>query len=194
MSGLYDAAAAGDVDGVRRALDAGTPVDTRGAGGRTPLFVAVTGDHVEVARLLVEAGADPDAPDDRHDTPFLETGVSGSVAMLDVLLTADPDVTIVNRFGGVAVIPASERGHVDYVRTVLERTAIDVDHVNDLGWTALLECVVLGDGTARYQEIARILVAHGADVTIPDKQGVDALEHARARGFTEIADILAAAR
>ncbi len=178
---------------MRRALDAGTPVDARGAGGRTPLFVAVTGDHVEVARLLIAAGADPDALDDRHDTPFLETGVSGSVAMLDVLLPADPDVTIVNRFGGVAVIPASERGHVDYVRAVLERTAIDVNHVNNLGWTALLECVILGDGTTRYQEIARILVAHGADVSIADRDGRTALDHARTRGYREIADALVAA-
>ena len=178
---------------MRRALAAGTPVDARGEGGRTPLFVAVTGDHVEVARLLIAAGADPDALDDRHDTPFLETGVSGSVAMLDVLLAADPDVTIVNRFGGVAVIPASERGHVDYVRAVLERTAIDVNHVNNLGWTALLECVILGDGTTRYQEIARILVAHGADVSIADSDGRTALDHARTRGYREIADALVAA-
>lgn len=188
---LYEAAEAGDVAAVRRALADGAAVDGRGPGGRTPLFVAVTGDHVEVARELVAAGADPDALDDRHDTPFLETGVSGSVAMLDVLLAADPDPAIVNRFGGVAVIPASERGHVDYVRAVLARTDIDVNHVNNLGWTALLECVLLGDGSARYQEIARILVDAGADVSIPDRDGRTALEHARERGYTGIVEVLA---
>ena len=49
-----------------------------------------------------------------------------------------PDLTVRNRYGGVSVIPASERGHVDYVRRVVQ-TDIDVNHVNDLGWTALLE-------------------------------------------------------
>jgi hypothetical protein len=59
--------------------------------------------------------------------------------MAEVLLTADPDLTIRNRFGGLSHIPASERGHAAYVELVLDRTDIAVDHVNDLGV----------DGTAR---------------------------------------------
>ena len=101
--------------------------------------------------------------------------------MLEALLPADPDLTIVNRFGGVSVIPASERGHVDYVRRVVT-TGIDVNHVNRLGWTALLEAVILGNGGEAHQEIVRILLAAGADPSIADKDGVTALEHARARG------------
>ena len=149
----------------------------------------MTADRVDVARLLVQLGADPDALDDQHDTPWLVTGVTGSVAMAEVLLSADPDLTIRNRFGGVSVIPASERGHVDYVRRVV-RTGIDVNHVNDLGWTALLEAVILGQGTERWQQIVRVLLAHGADPAIADDDGVTALEHARAKGYAEIARIL----
>ena len=155
-----------------------------------PLLLASTYDRVDVARLLVALGADPDALDDRHDTPWLVTGVTGSVAMLEVLLPAEPDLTIRNRYGGVSVIPASERGHVDYVRRVVQ-TGIDVNHVNDLGWTALLEAVILGDGTAPYQEIVGILLDAGADRTIADADGVTALQHATNRGQTEVAQILA---
>ena len=43
-----------------------------------------------VARMLVYLGADPDALDDQHDTPWLVTGVTGSVDMLEVLLPAEP--------------------------------------------------------------------------------------------------------
>ena len=50
------------------------------------------------------------------------------------------------------LIPASERGHVAYVRRAV-RTGIDANHVNDLGWTALLEAVILGDGSRPYQQI-----------------------------------------
>jgi hypothetical protein len=50
-----------------------------------------------------------------------------------------------NRYGGTALIPACHYGHVETVRLLLG-TAIDVDHVNNLGWTALLEAVILGDG------------------------------------------------
>ena len=86
-------------------------------------------------------------------------------------------------------IPAADRGHVDVVRRLLE-TEIDVDHVNDLGWTALLEAVILGDGGLRHTEIVRLLVDAGADVTIADREGVTALEHAHAAGYDEIVAIL----
>ena len=67
--------------------------------------------------------------------------------MLREVLRGAPDLALTNRYGGVSIIPASDRGHVDYVRAMLE-TEIDVDHVNNLGWTALLEAVILGDGGA----------------------------------------------
>jgi ankyrin repeat protein len=74
------------------------------------------------------------------------------------------------------------------------RTGIDVNHVNDLGWTALLEAVILGRGTAPWQRIVEILLEAGADPSIPDGDGVTALEHARQRGFDEIVATLRAAR
>jgi ankyrin repeat protein len=186
---LLRAASVGDADGVAVALRAGADLEARDTRGRTPLLIAAAEDHVEVARLLVNLGADPDALDDRHDTPWLVTGVTGSVAMLETLMPARPDLTIRNRYGGVSVIPASERGHVDYVRRVVQ-TGIDVNHVNDLGWTALLEAVILGDGAEPYQRIVRILLDAGADRAIADRDGVTALEHAERMGFSELARIL----
>ncbi len=174
------------------ALRDGARLEARDASGRTALLLASAGDHVEAARVLVAMGADPDALDDQHDTPWLVTGVTGSVAMLEVLLPASPDLGAVNRFGGVSVIPASERGHVEYVRRVVS-TGIDVNHVNRLGWTALLEAVLLGNGGARHQEIVRILLGAGADASIGDRDGVTALEHAERLGFEEIAAILRSA-
>jgi len=186
---LLKAAADGDADTVAAALRAGANIEARDSHRRTPLLLAVTNDHVAVADVLVAMGASADALDDRHDTPWLVTGVTGSVPMLEALLPADPDMTIVNRYGGVSVIPASERGHVDYVRRVV-RTGIDVNHVNGLGWTALLEAVILGDGGPAHQEIVKILLAHGADRSIADHDGVTALEHARQKGFDAIAALL----
>jgi uncharacterized protein len=186
---LLDAALSGDADRAALALRAGADLEARDERHRTPLLRAVTEDRVEVARLLVAMGADPDALDDQHDTPWLVTGVTGSVPMLEALLPADPDFTIRNRFGGVSVIPASERGHADYVRRVV-RTGIDVDHVNDLGWTALLEAVILGDGGPAHREIVQILLDAGADPSIADRDGVTPLAHAEASGQVEVARIL----
>ncbi|MBD3915772.1 ankyrin repeat domain-containing protein [Nocardioides hwasunensis] len=187
---LLRAAASGDADGAALAVRAGAPLEARDARRRTPLLLAVIDDRLEVADLLARLGADPDAVDAQQDTPWLVTGVTGSVAMGQLLLPLDPDVTLRNRYGGVSIIPASERGHVAYVRWALQHTDIDVDHVNDLGWTALLEAVVLGEGTERWQRIVTILLRHGADRSIPDRDGVTALAHARARGYDEIAALL----
>jgi ankyrin repeat protein len=107
--------------------------------------------------------------------------VNGSVPMARIVAAAKPDYAILNRFGGTSAIPAGERGHDEYVAWVAEHTSIDLDHVNDLGWTALLEAVILGEGTARWQRIVKTLVAAGVDVSIPDKNGVTALEHAQRR-------------
>ena len=94
-----------------------------------------------------------------------------------------------NRYGGVSVIPASERGHVDYVRRVVT-TGIDVNHVNRLGWTALLEAVILGDGGRDHQEVVRALLDGGADPGIADREGRTPLDHAEAKGHKEIAALL----
>ncbi|MGH1564107.1 ankyrin repeat domain-containing protein [Mumia sp. DW29H23] len=189
---LLRAAERGDPDGVALALRAGADLEARNADRQTALLLAAAHDRTAVARLLVALGADPDALDGRHDTPWLVTGVTGSVEMLEILLPAGPDLTIKNRFGGLSPIPASERGHVDYVRRVV-RTDVDLDHVNDLGWTALLEAVILGDGSRPYQQIVRTLVDAGVDTSIADHDGRTALEHARSRGFDAIARTLEAA-
>lgn len=189
---LLQGADDGRITAVEDALADGADVEARDGRDRTALLLAATRDHVDVARLLVARGADVNALDDQSDTPFLVTGVTGSVEMLDALLPGRPDTAITNRFGGVSVIPAAERGHADYVAAVLERTDIDVNHVNDLGWTALLEAVILGDGGRRHQEVVQILLARGADPDIPDADGVTALQHARDRGFAEMVDLLEA--
>ena len=184
---LLVSAAEGDADGVALALREGADVEARDPQRRTALLLAASGDHVDVARVLVALGANPDALDARHDTPWLVTGVTGSVPMGRLLLTAHPDVTIRNRFGGVSAIPASERGHAHYVRWVVNNTDIDVNHVNDLGWTALLEAVILGDGSPAYQRIVRILLDAGARPGIADANGVTALQHAEASGQAAVA-------
>ena len=191
-AGLVAAIEKGDADGAALALRAGAGLEKRDAQGRTPLLLAVTLDQVDIIRLLVSLGADTNAVDHRQDTPWLVTGVTGSVAALNALLPGKPDLTIRNRFGGVSIIPASERGHVDYVRRVVQ-TGIDVNHVNNLGWTALLEAVILGDGSERYQQIVRILLDAGADPHLADATGVRALQHARDRRQSEVATLLESA-
>ena len=106
-------------------------------------------------------------------------------------LAAGADLKSTNRYGGTALIPAAHHGHPEAVKILLA-TAIDKDHVNKLGWTALLEAVILGDGGPTHTEIVRLLVEAGANVNLADREGVTPLQHARRRGFREMVRILEA--
>jgi len=106
-------------------------------------------------------------------------------------LAAGADLKSTNRYGGTALIPAAHHGHTEAVRILLG-TAIEKDHVNRLGWTALLEAVILGDGGRVHTEIVRLLVEAGANVNTGDKDGVTPLAHARRRGFAGMVRILEA--
>ena len=75
------------------------------------------------------------------------------------------------------------------VRTLIEAGA-PLDHVNNLGWTALIEAVVLGDGGARHQATVEALVKAGADRSIADRNGATPLELAKQRGYAEIEKLL----
>jgi ankyrin repeat protein len=195
QDGLVAAAERGEVLVVRRLLAEGVNVNSCDGRGRTALLAATQRNQIDVARLLINEGADVNAKDLVQDTPFLLAGAEGRTEILRLMLKAQPDLRSVNRFGGTALIPASHHGHVGTVALLLT-TAIDKDHINNLGWTALMEAVVLGDGGARHVEIVRLLAEAGADVGIPDRDGVSALAHARRRGYSGIVTILegAAAR
>ncbi|CAM3823656.1 ankyrin repeat domain-containing protein [Deinococcus frigens] len=190
---LLQAAESGDLARVQALLKAGASADATDGSGRTALTWAAKGDHVAVARALIAAGADPDPQDEGRSNALLVTGETGSVAMLREVLRARPDLTRTNRFGGTALIPAADRGHLPYVREILNTTEIDVNHVNNLGWTALLEAVILGDGGPTHTEIVRELLAHGADRRTADRGGVTPLQHARQRGYAEMVRLLGAA-
>jgi ankyrin repeat protein len=73
------------------------------------------------------------------------------------------------------------------------QTDINIDHVNRLGWTALLEAIILGDGGPRHTEVVRLLVEAGADVNLADGQGVSPLTHAQQQDYQEIITILQSA-
>lgn len=187
---LVEAATRGDAAEVSRLLAQDADVNERDGAGRTAVTAAVYAESAETVRVLVAAGADVDLRDDSLSNAFLASGETGNVAVLEEVLEGEPDMALTNRFGGTALIPAAERGHVEMVHALLDRTKVAVDHVNDLGWTALLEAVVLGSGGHAHQEIVRLLVAAGADRSIGDNEGVTALEHARTKGYAGIVAIL----
>jgi uncharacterized protein len=190
---LHETARDGDVAGIERLLAEGLPVDAQDADGRTPVMVATVARRTDAVRALVDAGADVDIRDNRLDNVFLYAGAEGLLDILRIANEAGADPALTNRFGGIALIPAAERGHVEVVRYLLAESDVDVDHVNRLGWTALLEAIILSDGGPAHQEIVSMLLEAGADPDLADGDGVAPLAHARSRRYDAIAALLVAA-
>ncbi len=187
---LIQAAERGDAALVQQLLREGADLNGRDARGRTPIMAATHANKPAIVKILIQAGADINLQDEIKDNPFLYAGAEGLLDVLKLLIDAGADTRITNRFGGTALIPAAERGHVEVVQELLTRTDVKIDHVNNLGWTALLEAVILGDGGPRRTEVVRLLIAAGANVNIADGRGVSPLAHARQRGYTQMIALL----
>ncbi|WP_183599855.1 ankyrin repeat domain-containing protein [Paenibacillus phyllosphaerae] len=190
---LLQAAERQDADTVIQLLNEGADVNVQDAKGRTAAMIATYNNDVNTVKALIDAGADVNKQDDLKNTPFLYAGAEGYIEILKLTIDAGADPTITNRFGGTALIPASEHGYLDVIQELLIRTSIAINHVNNLGWTALMEAIILNDGGQRQQQVVQVLIEHGADVNIPDHDRVTPLQHARNKGFKEIERILVAA-
>ncbi|WP_049788818.1 ankyrin repeat domain-containing protein [Paenibacillus sp. Y412MC10] len=187
---LIESAEQGNTEQVRQLLQSGANIDATDEQGRTAVMAATYRNHVDTVDALIQAGADINIRDHQLNNVFLYAGAEGMLDILRLAIDADADVTLTNRFGGTALIPASDRGHVEIVQELLTRTSVDVNHINNLNWTALLEAVILGDGSENYQRIVKLLLDHGADPELPDGNGVTPLQHAQERGYQEIERIL----
>lgn len=190
--GLHAAAASGDVAAIRSLAKAGEKLDARDGNGRTPLHVAAFRGQVEAIRVLIAAGADPGLFDNQRYDAVTIVAVSDDVPALKALLASGASAKLItSRYDGTALIAAAHLGHDGIVRELIVAGA-PLDHVNNLGWTALIEAVILGDGGRRHVETVQALVAAGANRNLADSQGVTPLRHARARGYAAMVALLEA--
>lgn len=180
----------GDSAALKSALSKGADVNTRDENGRTLLLIATNNQQLEIAKILVAHGADVNLQSNNLDSPFLYAGASGQLELVKLYLEHGARFDIFNRYNGTALIPACERGHVETVRLLAHTKDFPIDHVNRLGWTALMEAVILGDGTEKFQQIVQILKDAGAKLDIPDHDNRTPLQHAEAKGYQKIVQLL----
>jgi len=185
---------AGDVGEIERLVDSGQPVDPRDVHGRTPLHVATYARRHDAMRALVQSDANPNALDrDRYDIVTI-AAVADDVPTLDTALALGASAkNVTSPYDGTALIAAAHLGHDGVVRTLI-RAGAPLDHVNNLGWTAVIESIVLGDGGPRHQATLQALVNAGANVDLADRNGQTPLALARSRGYEQMVDILRKAR
>ncbi|WP_028391145.1 ankyrin repeat domain-containing protein [Bacillus cihuensis] len=187
---LLQAAERGEANTISELIKKDANINAQDSKRRTATMIATYNNDVETAKVLINAGADVNIQDDMKNNPFLYAGAEGYIDILKLTIEAGVDPAITNRYGGTALIPASEHGYVDVIKELLTHTDIDVNHINNLGWTALLEAIILNNGDEKQQQTVQLLLEHGADLNIPDNDKVTPLQHAREKGFKEIEKIL----
>ena len=187
---LLEAVEKRDVNLVTEILKTNPNLELKDKKGRTALMVAAYQVDNEIANLLISAGSNVNTQDDMLNSPFLFAGADGNVPLLNSCLSHGADFKVFNRYGGTALIPAAEKGHLEVVQILCKTPGFPIDHVNNLGWTALMEAVILSDVNETQHKIIKTLVEAGADVNIPDRDGVSPLRHAKNKSLTKIADLL----
>ena len=155
------------------------------------LRAATRAGDVAKATELIERGADVNAKDETEQSAYLlaTSEVGPDPAMLELMLESGAEIDAKDSYNGTGLIRAAHRGYPEIVRRLLA-AEIELDHVNRLGWTALLEAIILGDGGPDHVETVRLLVEAGADVDLADGAGVTPRMHAERLGHDRIAAIL----
>lgn len=187
---IVKAVKSNDLQSVKNLLESDEDVNNVDSSKRSLLLIATNNSNIKIAKLLVKHGADVNQQADNQDSSFLYAGASGQTELVQLFLDHGARFDVFNRYNGSALIPACERGHVETVRLLANTKNYPVDHVNRLGWTGLMEAIVLGDGSKKYQQIVQILKDAGAKMDIPDHDGVTPLQHAQQRGYKEIVAII----
>ena len=128
---FFEAAAAGDVDALKRLLDAGMDVNAMtmpGSNGRTALMISAESGHAVAVLLLIEKGADVDYRYGRsgyadyydEDSALIYAARAGHAEIVRILVDAGADVNAKGSFDGTALISAATAGSTEVVRVLLE--------------------------------------------------------------------------
>ncbi|MDB6066184.1 MAG: hypothetical protein JWR26_2392 [Pedosphaera sp.] len=164
---LMLAAEAGQAESVKTLLKAGAGVhladDTNEPrqSGKTALAYACGEEQIEIARLLLEAGADPNHRLSYGHTLFDELCYEGGLELIRLLYAfgADPNASC-GKSDYFALKRAVSAGRLDVVQLLLLEQKADIDGGDEDGETALIQASKL-----LRLEIVQFLLEKGADVT-----------------------------
>ncbi len=184
--------ASGDLAKVRATIGAGKiNLEKRDKRGDTAVIVAARTGNLKMLQLLVKSGAKINAFDRKRRDVLNIAITTKNPALARVALELGADPTLVTSvYDGSAVIYGSAKGAVEIVEMLLKAGA-PVNRVNNLGWTALLEVAILGDGSEPYIRIAKMLIKAGANKTLADRDDKTPFDHATMRGHKKLASVLA---
>ena len=146
------------------------------ANGFGVLHAACLGPDVEPVRLLLDAGAKIDAPQDDGLTPLARASASGSIQVVKLLLQRGASVTTHSKDGTGLAIWGALAGNAAVIEAVVAAGA-PVDGTDEEGSTAL--------HWVNQEAAAKALLGLGANIKHADRSGQTALHRAAARDNSE---------
>ncbi|KFY44986.1 hypothetical protein V494_01208 [Pseudogymnoascus sp. VKM F-4513 (FW-928)] len=186
---LRAASARGDTEAVEILLQQKPPdinINFEGGKKHDALYAASRGGYEEIAKLLIQNGADANSND-----ILQAASLEGQISIVKLLLQNGADVNAQGVSHNTALQAAAVRGHEEICALLLEKGA----NVNaqgrfaGYGGNALQAACSIG-----HEAIVRLLLEHGADVNAPrhglDNSYVYPLQNAAASGRVEVAELL----
>jgi ankyrin repeat protein len=158
---LSAASYGGHFNAVSLLLDHGADVNITNKRGRSPLCAAYRGRHLDVMRLLLERGAAPDVKYDQYGPTIHHASSYGQAEAVRLLLQHQADVNATGKMKYTPLHWASCQGHTNIVQILLEHGA-DINALSVVGTPWYLA----SRGGHLSSEVARLLLARGADVNI----------------------------
>ncbi|XP_063451140.1 E3 ubiquitin-protein ligase MIB2 isoform X16 [Pan paniscus] len=160
--------------------------------GRTALQVAAYLGQVELIRLLLQARAGVDLPDDEGNTALHYAALGNQPEAARVLLSAGCRADAINSTQSTALHVAVQRGFLEVVRALCER-GCDVNLPDAHSDTPLHSAISAGTGASGIVEV--LTEVPNIDVTATNSQGFTLLHHASLKGHAlAVRKILARAR
>jgi len=166
---LMRAAFAGRVDEVRDLLKSGVDVNEKDVLGCTALTFAVVKGNIDVAKVLLQAGADPNAAGGIAHVGFCSVMIFAMqprpdrLELIDMLIAAGGKLNPPSTFPHSPLMSAVQFKDIDLINALLKRGA-DVNWANSIGTTALQEAITIGEPNV---EVIRLLLKAGADPNKP---------------------------
>ena len=139
--------------------------------GNTPLAYASRSRKYRLVTDLIAAGADPNIPDNRGITPLANAVVAGDKKMIKILLAAGADPNIADKNNRTVLLKAIQKFSDHETIKMLLAAGADPNVTSEHGITILNRASLRGD-----KDLVAMLLKYGADVSIRDYRGWDALQ------------------
>jgi ankyrin repeat protein len=124
---IHDVAKSGNLERVKALLkDNPDLVSSKDKDGATPLYIAATSEHNDIAELLLAKGADVNAKDKYGNTALIESAYRNA-GLVKALIGAGVDVNAKLPDGWTALMRAADLGHADIVKALIAAGAKEID-------------------------------------------------------------------